>query len=190
MNNDLDLGLCCACEGDIDVRNMIMLDKKGLVLGTGWGCVVCHLPYDGASAVLCDRCLDTRAEIRFAIYGYATDKQRVKIDDLTEPFAHDMKFHQDEQSDADNAFHIKSEALGQLVFFHDSPDAGDPNCICSWCGELIKEHEFPLRLFRKNNTEARLHTRCWNEAMVEQIHISEREYLDDEDDEYLDYEED
>lgn len=94
MDEDIDFGPCCACEGLELVRNIMMLHKKGLVPGTGWGCVVCHIPFDGASAVICDRCLETKAEIRFAIYGYIVNKQRVKIEELTEPFEHDMKFHQ------------------------------------------------------------------------------------------------
>lgn len=96
MAEELDFGPCCACEGLELVRNMMMLDKKASVPGTGWGCVVCHLPSDGAIAVICDGCLESHAEIRFAVYGYVIHKQREKIEELTEPFAHDMKFHQDD----------------------------------------------------------------------------------------------
>lgn len=87
-------------------------------------------------------------------------------------------------------FHIKPEAAGKLKFFSDSPDAGDPSCVCSWCGKVIEEREMPLRLFRENNTEARLHQRCWNDVMVEQIQILDPEEPDDWVDTFEDYEED
>lgn len=93
MDDDLDLGPCCACEGLENVRNIMMLDKKALTPGKGWGCVVCHLPNDGAIAVLCDRCLETEAEIRFAVNEWTTDKKRVKIEELTGEHKHDMKYH-------------------------------------------------------------------------------------------------
>jgi hypothetical protein len=31
-------------------------------------------------------------------------------------------------------------------FFHDSPNTGEPGCICSRCQRLIPEHEVPLRV--------------------------------------------
>jgi hypothetical protein len=92
-DDDLDFGSCCACEGLDGVRNIIMLDVKALTPGKGWGCVVCHLPNDGAVAVLCDRCLETNAEVRFAVDGWTTDKKRVKIEELTIEHKHDMKYH-------------------------------------------------------------------------------------------------
>ena len=49
----------------------------------------------------------------------------------------------------------------ELAWFDDSPDAGDPACICSYCGNVIEEYEIPLRLFRRReNTEARLCETC------------------------------
>jgi hypothetical protein len=96
MDDDLDLGPCCACEGLDDVRNIMMLDKKALTPGKGWGCVVCHLPNDGAIAVLCDGCLEMHVEIRFAVDGWTTDKKRVKIEELSGEHKHNMEFHQGE----------------------------------------------------------------------------------------------
>ena len=94
--NEIELGPCCACEGLEHVRNVVMLDKKSTEPGTGWGCVVCHLPNDGAIAVLCDGCLELHAVIRFAVVGWVTDKKRVPIDALTEEHKHNMYFHFDE----------------------------------------------------------------------------------------------
>lgn len=89
----LDLGTCCGCgcTGET-VRNLIMLQKKAPVPGTGWGCVVCGLPSDGAVAVVCNDCL-ARAErqpdvIQEVIYGYATDNKRYSLAALTEFFDH------------------------------------------------------------------------------------------------------
>lgn len=49
----------------------------------------------------------------------------------------------------------------ELAWFEDSPDAGWPECICSYCGGQIKEEEIPIRLFRESDkTEARLCENC------------------------------
>ena len=44
-----NLGSCCVCgvEGS-RVRNIMMLHKRSLEPGKGWGCVQCGLPMDGA----------------------------------------------------------------------------------------------------------------------------------------------
>lgn len=51
-----DLGSCCICAGKQSVRTVLQLGFRAPVPGTGWGCVVCRLPGDGAVAVLCDEC--------------------------------------------------------------------------------------------------------------------------------------
>ncbi|MBW4556396.1 MAG: hypothetical protein KME59_10730 [Trichormus sp. ATA11-4-KO1] len=89
----LDLGTCCSCgcTGET-VRNIITLEKKAPVPGTGWGCLVCGLPSDGAITVVCDDCLalmDRRQDvIKEVVYGYATEKKRYSINGLTEEFKH------------------------------------------------------------------------------------------------------
>jgi len=96
INDDaLDLGTCCACGGVVNVRNIIMLPFETSIPGTGWGCFVCHLPSNGASAVLCDACIESGAEIRYAVSGYTTKKERISYDSLTIPFLHNMKYHPD-----------------------------------------------------------------------------------------------
>jgi len=41
----LDLGACCACgRSDSLVRNVVMLEQRASVPGTGWGCLLCNLP--------------------------------------------------------------------------------------------------------------------------------------------------
>jgi hypothetical protein len=56
----------------------------------------------------------------------------------------------------------------QITWFANSPDCGDPTCICSWCYQPIGEHEAPIiRLFDSDaGTEARFHRRCLSESGV------------------------
>jgi len=93
MKDNNELGDCCACQGTTNVRNVVMHDKRAPVPGTGWGCVVCHLPNDGAISVICDDCLENETEIREACWGYPNEKKRVSLNSLAEPFAHDMAKH-------------------------------------------------------------------------------------------------
>jgi len=89
------LGTCCICEGERRVTTIVMLSFKNEVPGHGWGCVVCALPSDGASAVLCDRCADEyiagRAKLLSACRGYPAEDGRVSIDALTIEHEHDPR---------------------------------------------------------------------------------------------------
>jgi len=56
---------------------------------------------------------------------------------------------------------LKFDKEAALRWFTDSPDAGDPLCICSYCEEVITEEDAPaIRLFA-NREEARFHTECF-----------------------------
>lgn len=61
-----------------------------------------------------------------------------------------------------------SDGQKQITWFANSPDCGDPACLCSWCGKGIGEHDAPaIRLFdRDTNREARFHRRCASESGV------------------------
>src|SRR5260370_14632278 len=102
MTDDRDLGPCCVCETRVGVTNIMMLDRRAPVPGTGWGCVVCGLPADGAVAVLCDGCLElveAGAMPIFVCSGYAKDGVRVPVTELSGvPFVHNEAAHRDEQS--------------------------------------------------------------------------------------------
>ncbi len=93
----MSLGPCCICEITDNVRNIIMLDRRGPTPGHGWGCVVCELASDGASAVLCDACLDAfngGAPLRFACRGYPATEGRILYAELSaERFRHDEARH-------------------------------------------------------------------------------------------------
>jgi hypothetical protein len=47
--------------------------------------------------------------------------------------------------------------------FEDSPDAGDPACVCSWCEQPIAEHDTPIRVFVEDGRvgEYRFHYPCF-----------------------------
>ncbi len=95
---DLKLGICCICLTEHPtVRNVLTLNVRAPVPGSGWGCFQCGLPMDGAIAVLCDGCLGEHIEnkrpISLACVGKPTENQRIPLASLTEPFRHDMSKH-------------------------------------------------------------------------------------------------
>lgn len=92
-------GPCCSC-GRRDAMNIIQLVGRAPVPGTGWGCLVCDLPMDGAMAVLCQACLRNNLPIRFIVFGYVSHLQRFPyaLMDKTD-FQHDLDKH-----DGDRAY--------------------------------------------------------------------------------------
>ncbi|MEH2164545.1 MAG: hypothetical protein V7K38_26715 [Nostoc sp.] len=89
----LDLGACCGCgTRHSRVQNILTLQKKALIPGTGWSCFVCGIPADGAIAIVCDNCLaqieDGKQILKQAVYGDVLDKKRCDINLLTEDFRH------------------------------------------------------------------------------------------------------
>ncbi len=101
MEDEINLGACCICELENEsVRNILMLDKKAVVAGHGWGCFVCSLASDGAVAVVCDDCFDKmnsgEVGLKFASRGYPSIDGRVPIEELTDDFGHDMSKHPSE----------------------------------------------------------------------------------------------
>jgi hypothetical protein len=94
---DPDMGECCACRGTGNVRNILMHNRRAPVPGTGWGCVVCHLPMDGAISILCDTCVASGARPLTVCDGFPVDKKRKPVEALDPaPFDHDMKFHDED----------------------------------------------------------------------------------------------
>jgi len=149
-HDDHNLGPCCVCETTKKVRNIMMLHFKATVPGTGWGCVVCGLPDDGASAVVCDSCFEE--PLKYACKGYIASKERIPIEELTEKFDHDYRYHPD-----------------AITWFKDSPVAGHPKCLCSFCGQRIdelNEHDpGPIRITKRlENIEARFHQKCFEKV--------------------------
>lgn len=100
MKTEQDLGTCCICTTPTGVRNVIMLPNKAEVLGHGWGCFVCNLPADGASAVLCDPCLTLYQAGEFALVcvcrGYPAIDGRIPYDRLDPTsHTHDQNAHKE-----------------------------------------------------------------------------------------------
>ena len=91
-----DFGACCSCgrEGDdLNIKNVVMLEQKAPAPGSGWGCLVCNLPVDGAVAVICDDCLSLGRPIKFAVAGELKKKRRIPVEDLGAEHKHDMTKH-------------------------------------------------------------------------------------------------
>ncbi len=90
------LGPCCCCGTVQLVRNIVMLDRKAPIRGHGWGCVVCHLPSDGAVYVACDSCFNANRSPVFACRGYPETDGRIFVGDLRGEHLHDLGIHEAE----------------------------------------------------------------------------------------------
>lgn len=45
--------------------------------------------------------------------------------------------------------HLDYLSANEITWFDNSPDAGDPDCLCSWCNKVIGEDELPIRFFNE-----------------------------------------
>lgn len=104
MSDDFpSLGSCCACErqptDENPVRTIVMLDyKMPPGSGSGWGCLQCGLPAEGAISVVCDRCAERmrfeKAELRWICAGEHDKTERVAINSFEHlPHQHDYSKH-------------------------------------------------------------------------------------------------
>ncbi len=94
---EVDYGPCCACNATgATVRNFLLIEIKAPIPGTGWGCVICSLPADGAIAIVCDPCLEAQRTPISIVYGYPKEKKRCFITSA-EDFKHkDIPHEEDE----------------------------------------------------------------------------------------------
>ena len=63
---------------------------------------------------------------------------------------------------------IKHEYAHRITWFKDSPFPGEPDCICSLCGELIPEEDVPIRMWTEKHKpalEARFHEDCFKKVV-------------------------
>lgn len=86
------MGVCCAC-GEHEAQHVIMLPFRAPLPKTGWGCLLCRLPLDGAVAVLCATCTESGADIKTVCVGWPAENERQPIDWTAAPFDHDMTKH-------------------------------------------------------------------------------------------------
>ncbi|MGH3088694.1 MAG: hypothetical protein ACRDSJ_15420 [Rubrobacteraceae bacterium] len=113
-----DLGPCCCCGTEnYPATNIVMLDQKAPVKGTGWACLVCGLDPDGAVAVQCEKCMANGVEISMACHGYPAGRVRTKVSDLVGEHRHDEGKHAFEdlrmlRADADVAPLAETELMG------------------------------------------------------------------------------
>jgi hypothetical protein len=94
---DLDLGLCCQCN-ERPATGLTFMNRRCVIPGHGWGCVVCALPHDGAVIVFCDACGEayemTGAAPPLVCKGYPAADGRAPLDELPAgEFKHDEKKH-------------------------------------------------------------------------------------------------
>jgi hypothetical protein len=97
---DYDFGpCCCCCRANVRTRNLVMMDRRAPVPGSGWGCLTCGLPMDGAMYVACDDCAANKTPPVEACLGLPLDKKRLAIALLGEDrFEHEMSKHPEERS--------------------------------------------------------------------------------------------
>lgn len=94
-------GPCCICECEGEsVQNFIQLDYKNPKKSTtsGWGCVVCGLPAEGALAIICDERLNNPDtvidDIKFLMDG-ETGRVPVPAETDRVPHEHDLSLHRE-----------------------------------------------------------------------------------------------
>lgn len=94
---ELDFGSCCECGGMNMVRNIVMLELRSPEPGIGcWGCVQCGADQAGAVSIICDDCalkLEPGFRPKFAILGSPHEHRRIPVEQLIEPFGHDLSKH-------------------------------------------------------------------------------------------------
>lgn len=129
------LGPCCMCGGETDVTTIIMLDREAPEPGTGWGCVVCGLPNNGAVAVVCESCIGRplEAPIGKVCKGYPVAGERIGLAEYPfVPFAHIVAMH-----DADEGDEVEGRCTNPNghSWVEGPPDRGDEGPIrCEYCG--------------------------------------------------------
>ena len=100
-----DFGSCCVCEKhDPTVRNIVCVPWKLPVWlcgkSAGWGCVVCDLPADGATAIICDQCeAKHQGEegwdwIRFVIGPRRDQRMPINMINQADKHEHDVAKHE------------------------------------------------------------------------------------------------
>ena len=89
------MGTCCACgKSDHTVVNLATIDRVAPLPGTGWSCLACGLPPNGAMAVVCNGCIVMGRDVTHAIVGQPGSFERIALTDYPyEPFDHDLDKH-------------------------------------------------------------------------------------------------
>lgn len=88
---DTLVACCCACRLVKRLTNILELSELAPEPGSGWGCVACQLPPDGAQAALCEDCARTRREPIDVCANYVWAPERVARATLNGRQAHRAK---------------------------------------------------------------------------------------------------
>ncbi len=70
------------------------------------------------------------------------------------------------------------------TLFDESPDAGDPTCLCSRCKSVIEAGTVPVRAFTDDDCEYRFHPACVGMEVYIERHVEAHESDDDDDEQY------
>jgi hypothetical protein len=166
----IEMGRCCACGCENEtVCNVIL---TGLILPpkyrgqrAGSGCLVCGQPFDEAVAIICDKCLESRAEFEEIRLGGSLAGQYIPFADLPGGrIYHNILGHPEVWPKDCKPAHIND--IGVLMF-STSPDFGLDECLCSLCCLPIKD--VGLRAWADREQEARFHFECaWHVGLTEE----------------------
>lgn len=83
-------GPCRTCQ-KTPATMLLLLAKEAPIPGTGWGCLDCDLPANGALAAVCDDCINQ--PIRWACLGSPNAGNRIAVAELKMPFGHKLKIN-------------------------------------------------------------------------------------------------
>ena len=91
VGGPFNYGQCCCC-GAEPATIIYLLDGEAPERGKGWGCRLCKLPFDGAYAVVCDKC-DAAVTmgydaLRFVVHGPLKDGGRAPINQVRGSHSH------------------------------------------------------------------------------------------------------
>lgn len=119
-----NLGSCCEC-GNNPASVMLMLHRHAPIAGTGWGCVQCGLPHNGAIAVLCNDCLSAVKEAgrdpHLVCVGFASANERTLFANLSpNVFDHNESKHPEHRPERATTFDPECLDLAEY-FLQDEP---------------------------------------------------------------------
>jgi hypothetical protein len=91
--NPRELGMCCTCQRR-PAKNVVFVNERAPVDGTGWGCVRCGIPTNGAISVICHECKQAQIPIKRVCVGHPYEGTRIPLEMTAgNPFDHDYSKH-------------------------------------------------------------------------------------------------
>jgi hypothetical protein len=88
-----DLGPCCTCNLK-PATTVVFVNERAPIDGTGWGCLRCGIPPNGAVSVICEDCKKKQIPIKKVCVGKPAEGRRALLEMTTgEKFDHDYSKH-------------------------------------------------------------------------------------------------